>query len=73
VGAGEGASFAGSVVGRGLGLLPWPRSPSAAERQQQRAAAVGRRREGVTTSLVDVKVDDDFTISLEANPSTGYS
>ena len=26
-----------------------------------------------TTSPVDVKVDDDFTISLEANPSTGYS
>jgi inhibitor of cysteine peptidase len=26
-----------------------------------------------TTSPVDVKVDDKFTISLEANPSTGYS
>jgi inhibitor of cysteine peptidase len=26
-----------------------------------------------TTSPVDVKVDDRFAISLEANPSTGYS
>src|SRR5512144_241937 len=26
-----------------------------------------------TTSPVDVSVDDKFTISLEANPSTGYS
>lgn len=26
-----------------------------------------------TTSPVDVTVDDKFTISLEANPSTGYS
>jgi inhibitor of cysteine peptidase len=26
-----------------------------------------------TTSPVDVTVDDDFTISLETNPGTGYS
>ena len=26
-----------------------------------------------TTSPIDVKAGDDFTISLEANPSTGYS
>jgi inhibitor of cysteine peptidase len=26
-----------------------------------------------TTSPIDVKTGDDFTISLEANPSTGYS
>ena len=26
-----------------------------------------------TSSPVDVSVDDDFTISLESNPSTGYS
>ena len=65
----------GRVVGRGLGLLLVAAVAVGCGSDSSSDSGSGEGGGGkvYTTSPVDVKVDDQFTISLEANPSTGYS
>jgi len=70
----------GRVAGRGLGLLLLAAIAAGCGSDSGSGSATtggggggGGGGKVYTTSPVDVKVDDKFTISLEANPSTGYS
>ena len=65
----------GRGVGRGLGLLLVAAVAvgCGSDSSSDSGSGGGGGGKVYTTSPVDVTVDDDFTISLEANPSTGYS
>ena len=74
---GEQRRSPGGVAGRGLGLLLVAAIAAGCGSDSGSGSATtgggGGGGKVYTTSPVDVKVDDRFAISLEANPSTGYS